>query len=136
MVRWSLVWIPRFNRGLKTFTVHETQNMFNIALLQRVPNNKVPGFGALVIMLQVLGKYMTIGYLDHYGTPYGGQEYPHPKCCSYIPSTILRTSFKENPSPTLADSSIRTQKKLLCIRLNHFLIENTFPTLDLMLGLG
>ena len=29
-----------------------------------VPNNWVLGFWVVVIMVQVLGKYMTIGYLD------------------------------------------------------------------------
>ena len=34
--------------------------------LQRVqvPNNQVLGFGLVVIVVQALGKYMIIGYLD------------------------------------------------------------------------
>ena len=30
----------------------------------QVPNNQVPGFGVIVIIVQVMGKYMISRYLD------------------------------------------------------------------------
>ena len=42
-------------------------NPSDSSLTQRVqvPNNLLLGFRVLVIIVQVLGKYIVIGYLDH-----------------------------------------------------------------------
>ena len=40
------------------------QSFLELTLRVHVPNNQVLGFWVIVIIVQVLGKYMIIGYLD------------------------------------------------------------------------
>ena len=60
----------------------KAEMVFIIAQRIQVPNNEVLGCGVIIIMVQVLGKYMIVRYLDPLGKSLLGEFFHF----TYLPS--------------------------------------------------